>query len=516
MLTSLFIDIMDAVTEIRDKIDVCMEDSDSDNVDTDLDLTTTEFAMSKEIVCFLQNHTEQWKCSCGHNHKYCDSKRPTCIECGKTRPTISYVRLFKRLARKQGIAKELTKCNQEPSIINDAAIEVDLDITEMEFSTEPPLLHFIRKQTKDWNCPSCKYRNNDESAQRATCLMCSASRPIMSYIRKFHYLANEQRDAKGLPRKEQQETLFGRLGTLLGGAMDRTKKLVRQGRVGEQNPILTLDDLVQKWYEQKGLCYYSGVKLELISNHSWLVSCERLNPARGYSSDNVVLVAYELNGQIQMSCELLQSIIDSRQDLVCFQKLEKDVKLAHYKPKRESKLKRQMIQMVEDIDLYSCLKCDQFKAKDMFSVCTRNRFGIQTRCKSCTHILESTLATYVQTLYISSVTHSKGRANAKYSRGGTASVKGAVPTISEKWILEQILKQGGRCKYTDAVLSFTSGSAFQASLERLDNTKSYCPSNVVLVILAVNTAAQWSKDKFNHVVECFEAKKARESNVAQP
>ncbi|KAG5179458.1 hypothetical protein JKP88DRAFT_247467 [Tribonema minus] len=57
---------------------------------------------------------------------------------------------------------------------------------------------------------------------------------------------------------------------------------------------LTLDQLIAKLHGQRGLCFYSDMRMYSRKGH-WRVSLERLNSAVGYTDANTVLVCQEFN-----------------------------------------------------------------------------------------------------------------------------------------------------------------------------------------------------------------------------
>ena len=59
---------------------------------------------------------------------------------------------------------------------------------------------------------------------------------------------------------------------------------------------IAFTDILQKLWEQKGRCFYSGVPLQyLYSHHDWTMSLERLDNNLGYTMSNCVLIAAEFN-----------------------------------------------------------------------------------------------------------------------------------------------------------------------------------------------------------------------------
>lgn len=71
---------------------------------------------------------------------------------------------------------------------------------------------------------------------------------------------------------------------------------------------ITLQDLLDIYNYQNGLCYYSKVKLNLNFKSDWQCSIERLNPDIGYIKENVALIALEFNTASQMSSEKIYRI----------------------------------------------------------------------------------------------------------------------------------------------------------------------------------------------------------------
>jgi len=57
--------------------------------------------------------------------------------------------------------------------------------------------------------------------------------------------------------------------------------------------LLTEDMLIQKYEEQCGKCYWSGLKLDenfnYIKHHPFAISVERLDNSKGYTYENTVL-----------------------------------------------------------------------------------------------------------------------------------------------------------------------------------------------------------------------------------
>ncbi len=74
---------------------------------------------------------------------------------------------------------------------------------------------------------------------------------------------------------------------------------------------ITRGDLVETFKKQKGLCYYTGVRLRLGKRlPCFQISVERVNRAEAYTRDNIVLIIQEFNvgGRQNMSREIVDEI----------------------------------------------------------------------------------------------------------------------------------------------------------------------------------------------------------------
>ena len=56
-----------------------------------------------------------------------------------------------------------------------------------------------------------------------------------------------------------------------------------------------LDELVELWENQGGKCYYTGVEMTYAEGDRTAVSLDRIDPSKGYVSENVVLCCWIVN-----------------------------------------------------------------------------------------------------------------------------------------------------------------------------------------------------------------------------
>merc|ERR550534_2877426 len=79
----------------------------------------------------------------------------------------------------------------------------------------------------------------------------------------------------------------------LGGARRKSKLRASNGRADAGTYDLSLEDVLDLYQEQRGLCYYSGVKMTFRPLSDWMASLERLDNTKGYVRGNVVWICCE-------------------------------------------------------------------------------------------------------------------------------------------------------------------------------------------------------------------------------
>ena len=85
---------------------------------------------------------------------------------------------------------------------------------------------------------------------------------------------------------------------------DSTERRNKKGRAHTID--ITVDGLMRLWRAQEGRCAYLGVPLTL--EDEWQASVERLDDAHGYTLDNVVLIALEVQLSVKWSRALADAL----------------------------------------------------------------------------------------------------------------------------------------------------------------------------------------------------------------
>ena len=125
--------------------------------------------------------------------------------------------------------------------------------------------------------------------QHWKCNMCLKYKPINEYRRKMPGCAICRRETK----KQYTATLVGHIKALLSHAKHHTiarkntKSRTANGVTDEFN--LTFNDAIEILKKQRGLCYYSNIKMNYgsVLDKNWVCSLERIDSTKGYTKNNV-------------------------------------------------------------------------------------------------------------------------------------------------------------------------------------------------------------------------------------
>lgn len=274
----------------------------------------------------------------------------------------------------------------------------------------------------------------------------------------------------------------------------------------------TPENLLDMVETQCGMCYYSGVPMELTEpNSDWRMSLERLDNELGYVVANCVLIAAEFNtsdysrnkatrevfGTAQWSREKVLAVPVLRNTIVDSSALGAATVEARGGSRRGGH-QRKHYREENSAGEWRCIRCGVFKVSTDFQAHAGRICMVCTR--ECSYEYARTLRGGMLKIL------QNAKANAA-RRGQCCSL-----TLDE--LLDMLLMQGGRCYYSDVPLECVQlNSHWRMSLERLDNGLGYMRSNCAWVAAEFNTpdysrnkptfkvhgTAQWSRAKVAHV-----------------
>ena len=128
-----------------------------------------------------------------------------------------------------------------------------------------------------------------------TCFKCKTSKPFGLFFKHsqtadgYHSWCKDCcRAGNDRSRQKLNSTIEGRARVFLRNAKNSAAK---RGQVF----ALTVNDIVECWHTQWGVCAYSGRQMTLEAGQLNTVSIERINSGVGYTLENTILVCQAIN-----------------------------------------------------------------------------------------------------------------------------------------------------------------------------------------------------------------------------
>lgn len=139
----------------------------------------------------------------------------------------------------------------------------------------------------------CEEHKTQPTKKQRICAKCKETLDVELFGTSMSRLDRLQTQCKPCSRK-QYDTMGARLRKLLKSANSNTAFRQLNNEAMPEN-TLTLENLVELYDKQEGLCWYSGVAMSTITGGAFLMSLERLNNSESYTKSNCVLIIVILN-----------------------------------------------------------------------------------------------------------------------------------------------------------------------------------------------------------------------------
>lgn len=371
------------------------------------------------------------------------------------------------------------ECNQRTKYL----LKYEEDTSEENIEIWCDVVHYALDGTK--KCSKCKEWFSIEDMYRCICKLCV-------------------RQLNGEYRSTFDGCLRGLALSMKSSALQRKNK----GHISKGICELTYPDVLNIYNNQQGKCYYSGIKMETKPLSNWKVSCERLDESEGYTINNTKLICLEFNlGNTQWTLNKISKIKSLRRIKVNMIELSKLISTARKKVTDKVIPLAIKIIIKDRVVYYQCIICLSYLTKDRYIY--RNRS--HNHCINCQKLHDkeygNSLRGFMKTMLSSAKQNSLNKSNKR-------SDECKICTLTFDDLLDKIIEQKGRCYYSDIPLIFKTNSDWRCSLERLNNKLGYTKENTVLICSEFNSgdhsvmskdenigSAQWSKDKFNYLLE---------------
>ena len=323
--------------------------------------------------------------------------------------------------------------------------------------------------------------NLEVAGEVKTCTTCHENRSDTVPFRHNQCMPCRER-----VRQEHLNSLSGFVVKLLNSSLSSASRRLSSGRVEAGQHSLTHEDIIEKYQEQDGKCFYSGIQMRTVCNSEWMMSLERVSCSSGYIPTNVALACVEFNSTFQWSLDLIMSIPS-----LINTEISEEFALqlaAALRPAQRLKKTLKLRTRSED-DMRQCCICKDWK--DVTDFCKTP----SSNCKSC-H--KKVRLAYADTFRGSLTVLCGGARHSTKTRQSRS--KTPIPDACEvdvEFLIELLQRQRGRCAYSHIPLQYGYNKPWRVSLERVTNTVGYTRGNVVLVCVEFNVMENTSAaDKF--------------------
>ena len=214
----------------------------------------------------------------------------------------------------------------------------------------------------------------------------------------------------------------------------------------------------------------------------WQCSLERLDPSRGYETNNVALIALEFNHSRQWSLDKFEKIAgllnDASKQHITEELISNALEPSH---RAYGRRRHAYFEVRDGVDFYYCHDCETFDSLDNFRRCATHSLTVCGRChmKKTQQIQNHTLRGAIKVM----IANAKHRASKK-TRSTQTDNKYPERTefdLTFDHVVDMIRRQLARCYYSGIPLDFRANENWRMSLERLDNSRGYTKDNCVLI-----------------------------------
>ena len=191
-------------------------------------------------------------------------------------------------------------------------------------------------------------------AETKECSKCLERKPLTEFRQKN----NQCKECRYEFIRSYKNTKEGFMKNCVRAAKYHAAKRLKKGRIEAGTFDLTYEDVVKKWDEQGGLCYYSHIPMVTSSLSDWQMSIERLDNDKGYTPDNIVLVCLEFNTPVQWTMAKVEALFEDHPDAYDEDDIEFERKAIVSKPRN-----RYVKQVIDGVECYECQRCHVVKPR---------------------------------------------------------------------------------------------------------------------------------------------------------
>lgn len=286
---------------------------------------------------------------------------------------------------------------------------------------------------------------------------------------------------------------------LVYNARGNTKLKLKNGR--EMAPVnVDATFLKNLFRKQKGLCAYSGLKMEAKNRdgNPYNVSLERKNNTKGYQTDNVVLICTFLQfphgGDFDERTTKELIFYNPEEDNYTFN-LGEFVEEYHFiEPRRKYRKTNPVKDVDGNVTHKTCTDCATQKPIGEFN-------GQRSHCKPCKCLSNKNNRNTIKGFIHKMKGDAKKDADERSRKRTRDDNAGVYDDNLHALFLDVIITQGNRCAITGIPFVYEQNHPHVPSPDRLDNKKGYVEGNIQMVVTPINTRHMPSNEVYRQIRE---------------
>lgn len=379
----------------------------------------------------------------------------------------------------------------------------------------------------DTQCKTCK---KDRALRYAVahpvvlaekiCAKCGTKKPVTDYVKNSRRPDGLTTLCKSCAKDKIKvwcNTTNGFFSVMLATCKRHGKRLRTNKRKLENGPSIDRAFLKQQYDHQHGLCFYSGLPMQLKQTSDWQASPERINQHEQYSRENTVLCILELNVPTQWNkCRIVEHIL-LREAVVSQAEIDELLKIARDGAYVIYEIQTVSSRITDEGKESLCNTCNVWTSPSMMET--------EVRCKECQSRWKYRTP-YSRILRMVS----QSTSSTKHRNKSLDDEKQQHNTLTTTDVLDMIRNQGNRCYYSSVPLDWKLGARHWApSLERLNTKLGYSRENCRLICRAFNATDMsvhsdpmgegkhgWTPEKYQTFLKAVTEKYAVELQAARP
>jgi hypothetical protein len=127
------------------------------------------------------------------------------------------------------------------------------------------------------------------------CSRCKEKKPFESFYLKKNTSGKHSSHCKECCKKTAADSIQKLNSTIHGRAKSAIRNANRRVAKNGHALLLSVDDIVELWDKQSGICAYSGMEMTFASNELNTMSLERIDSSIGYTKENTILICHAIN-----------------------------------------------------------------------------------------------------------------------------------------------------------------------------------------------------------------------------